>query len=77
MNILWLRVKCNKCAEEIGVRVDKAKDLQSGFSDSGPAFTLKKEILGNRCNNLMVAYLEFDRDGNIISQEVEGGQILD
>lgn len=78
-DILWLLVECGKCQEIIKVRVDKRTDLQSELlqpGEAGCAFTLKKEVLGKRCPNLMEVCLKFDRRYNIISKEVKNGRLI-
>jgi hypothetical protein len=76
---LTFRVKCPKCHEIIEVRVDISSDLINEYKDSnepGPAYTLKKEVLGNKCNHLMKLVVAFDENYNIISQTAEGGDIV-
>jgi len=79
VGILWLQVECGKCQEIIKVRIDKKTDLQSELlqpGESGCAFTLKKEVLGKRCSNLIEVCLKFDSRYNIISKELKNGKLI-
>jgi len=75
---LTFSVQCGKCQEIIIVKVNPTNDLMNqykGVGDSGPAFILKKEILGNNCNNLIQLTVEFDENYNILSKSVKGGEV--
>lgn len=78
-DILWLEIECSKCQEIIKVRVNKKTDLQNEFlqpGKAGCAFTLKKEVLGKRCHNLMKVSLKFDDRFRILSGEVKNGRLI-
>ena len=72
-------IKCGKCQEIITVHVSPTNDLMNQYTDlkdSGPAYILKKEVLGNNCNNLMKLTVEFDKNYNVISKSAEGGEVI-
>lgn len=69
---LYLYFQCVKCGEKIRIRVNKQTDLQ--YSDG--LYYLNKEILGNRCPNLIFASLKIDPRYQIISAEVERGKLI-
>jgi hypothetical protein len=72
-------IKCSKCQEIIKVHINPHNDLMNQYkdaNDSGPAYVLKKEVLGNNCNNLMQLTVEFDENYNIISESAEGGEMV-
>ena len=78
-DVLWLLIECSRCGERIKVRIDKKTDLQNEFRQPGEpseAFTLKKEVLGSRCPNLIEVCLKFDPRYNIISKEVKNGRLI-
>lgn len=78
-DLLWLIVECGKCGERIRVRINKKTDLQNEFrrpGGSGSSFTLKKEVMGNNCYNLMEVYLEFNDQYRILSKRVKNGKLL-
>ncbi len=76
---ITFKVKCEKCGEEITIKVNQRTDLQNLYLESGEqgaAFNLKKEILGKKCSNLMQINVDFDRNYHIIAKEVSGGSFL-
>ena len=76
--VLWAVIECDRCHERIPVRIDPRTDLQSEYrepGESGPWYTLHKEVMGNRCYALIHLYLEFGQHRNITAQQVSGGQI--
>lgn len=78
-DILYLVVKCDECGEKIEVRINKKFDLQNEYLEQGekaPAWTLRKEVLGKGCFNLMEVYIEFDIWYNIITQKVKNGELI-
>ncbi len=78
-NALWLFVQCNRCQEKIKLRIDKTLDLESEFPRAGRediSFVLKKEILGNKCFNLINVDLGLDRKYKAISSRIEGGRFI-
>ena len=73
-------VKCKRCGEEIQVKVRKDSDLSRVFEDEGPQgaeYFLRKEILGEKCNNLIYIDVYFGPGLNIISREIKGGEFAD
>jgi hypothetical protein len=77
-DLLTFRIRCNKCQEIIEIKINPVNDLMNQYKETGeagPAFILKKEILGNNCNNLIQLKVEFDERYNILSESVEGGEI--
>ena len=78
--VLTFYLQCEKCGEKIKVRINKRTDLESGYkepADSGPAYTLHKEALGNNCPNLIRISMEFDRRREIISRDITGGKFIE
>ncbi len=73
------RIKCEKCGEEITIKVNRRTDFQNLYLESGEqgaAFNLKKEILGKKCSNLMQIDIDFDRNYQIIAREISGGSFI-
>ncbi len=73
-------VQCNRCSEEITVKIRTASDISRVYEeDGGPAgsvFYVRKEILGSKCNNLVYLTAFFNENFNLISSEVTGGKII-
>jgi len=70
---LWLYVRCNKCGARARVRVSLANDLS--MDDDGN-YILRKEIMDNRCCQLMQAELHFDKHRRVVSRELTGGEFI-
>lgn len=74
------KIICNKCGEEINVKASRTSDisqLSDGEGPSGAARYLRKEILGNNCNNLIYITVYFGQNYNIVSKEITGGKFVD
>jgi len=67
-------VRCDRCGEVIRVRADRRWDLVQELDDGVTGYTLYKDVLGTRCNQLMRLVVRFDRDYRITRQEVQGGR---
>lgn len=70
---IWLYVRCDNCGEKLRIRVDRGYDLQP---DPEGGYFLRKEMMDGRCFRLMYGELRFDRDYNILSQELSGGHFI-
>ena len=72
-------VKCNKCGEEITVRVRRNSDISrinEGEEQEGAEYFVRKEILGTKCNNLIYIAISFGPGFNVISREITGGKFV-
>jgi len=74
-DVIFLYVMCNKCGEKIKVRIVKGTDLLYNYNQpqGEVGYTLRKEILGNKCPNLIYAYAEFDRNKKMLTLDISGG----
>lgn len=75
---LNIKVKCKKCGEiiPVRVRVREESNPEFGSHDEIIKYELWKDILGEKCPNLMRLHMEFNINWEIISQELEGGEII-
>ncbi len=78
--VTWLYVRCNRCGEPLRIRINAATDAQPEYdeedgSDTG-YYYMRKEILGNRCQNLMSVELRFDRGRRIADRSAVGCAII-
>jgi len=76
---LWLYVRCRRCGEAIRIRTDRRYDLASELRDSGesgPAYTMHKDIVGNRCFQRISVDVGFDSGFQIVEQHITGGDFL-
>jgi len=71
-------VKCDKCGEEIKVLINKRTDLINEYENSQdkPSYLLKKEVLGNNCQNLIKLIVGFDKNYNVVYNNVENGKLI-
>jgi hypothetical protein len=67
-------VQCDKCGEKIAIRIDKRYDLTRDPSSRTKVFSVRKEILGSKCRNLMHADIQISTGGKLLAAAVEGGQ---
>ena len=76
---LWIYVTCGRCGEAIRVRADRRYDLVSEMRDpgeSGPAYTLHKDIVGVRCFQRIAVELAFDQRLQTTERHISGGRWL-
>ncbi|MBU4483130.1 MAG: hypothetical protein KKG62_03385 [Actinobacteria bacterium] len=77
---ITFKVRCNKCGEKITVRARKNSDISGvseGESQPGAEYLLRKEILGEKCNNLIHIEVYFGPGFNIISKEISSGEFVE
>jgi len=72
-DILWLYVRCAKCGAKVRVRINLYNDLS--LANEG-GYILRKEIMDNRCFQLMQAELHFDDQKHVISRDISGGEFI-
>ena len=65
-------IKCDRCGAVVDARADRRNDLSRQYQGEG-AFVWRKEIIDDRCFQLMQAEVRFDDHYNILSQELTGG----
>ena len=76
---LWVYVRCRRCGEAIQIRADRRYDLASEWrhpGESGAAYTMHKDIVGDRCFQRMSIDIGFDSRFRIVEQQIEGGEFL-
>jgi len=71
---LWFHFRCNKCGSVVRIRADRRNDLNR---EDGPgALLLRKEVMDNKCFQLMHAEVWLDSEYNVVSSEVTGGKLI-
>jgi hypothetical protein len=82
---LKIKVRCSKCGEEITTRVEKAHVLQeqyeqeAGDPEAEPraiGYLLRKEFLGEKCQELISLTMHFDPCRRLVDHSVEGGSLV-
>lgn len=73
---LWIYSQCDQCEEKFRTLIRKNNDLTPTYKDEGPAYILKKELIGASCPNRINLHLEFDRNYQKISEKITGGRFI-
>ena len=81
----YVYLRCNgrprqPCGEPIRVRINLAHDLEeeyeSGDADRVVGYTLHKEVLGTRCQNLMQLTIHYDASRREVEREADGATLI-
>lgn len=74
-------IVCDKCGEEITVKASRTSDISRIYEGEeappGAEYFLRKEILGNDCNNLIYITVYFGSGYRILSREITGGRFVE
>jgi hypothetical protein len=76
----YIKVKCNRCGEEIQTRINLYNDLSIEYDDSGntSGYICRKVIVGGqRCYQPIDASLTFDSDRRLVDKQITGGQFVE
>jgi hypothetical protein len=74
----FLDVRCAACGQVFHLFINKSTDLFQNFDERGSVtYSLKKEIVGGRCKNLIQVKIEFDGAKNIVSRAIENGEFIE
>ena len=69
-----LYFRCAQCDEVVHIRVDKRNDFNR--EDGGPgALMLRKEVMGNKCFQLLHATVWVSNSYDVVSADVVGGEL--
>jgi hypothetical protein len=72
---LWLHFRCNKCGSTVRVRAHRRNDVNQ--VDEGPGdYMLRKEVMDNKCFQLIRADVYLDASRRIVTAHVEGGELI-
>lgn len=72
---LWLHFRCNKCGATVRVRAHRRNDVNR--TDEGPGdYLLCKEVMDNKCFQIMRAEIYLDGSLNLVTAHVEGGELI-
>ena len=78
-----LTVRCGRCGEIIPVRIDRDHELQSMYAadaDEGDhpiEYVLRKELVGEDCQNMVRFTLRFNCDHGLLESQIEGGTFVE
>lgn len=78
-----LTVRCERCGEVIPVRIDRDHELQAVYAEDAEEgdqpleYLLRKELVGEDCQNLIRFTLQFDCDHGPVDSRIEGGEFVE
>lgn len=75
--LLRLRVRCNKCQQDIDSVFRKDYDLQPTYDAEEYQYSITKELVCPNCYDSVNLYLELNKNLEILTEEIEGGKIID
>jgi len=71
---LWFYFRCKRCGSVVAVRADRLNDLNR---EEGPgALILRKDVMDNKCFQLMTAEIWLDEAYNVVTAEISGGELV-
>jgi len=71
---LWFHFRCTKCGSLVRIRADRRNDLNR--SEGPGTFLLRKEVMDSKCFQLISAEIWLDASYNVVSAEVNGGELI-
>jgi hypothetical protein len=71
-------VKCSDCGEVVRVGIDRSSDLQIEYNGHNPehCYTIKKEIIGKGCFNLMKISLALTKEAGLLFSDTQGCKLI-
>ena len=74
----YVEVRCSKCKEEIMVRINLSSDFQREYNAANPEhfYTIKKEMMGKACFNLMKLTLGLTKNITVSSITAEACEFI-
>ena len=74
----FLNVRCSVCGEEFHLFINTSTDLLQNFDEQGGVtYTLRKEIIGGQCKNLIRVKMEFGGGRKLLAKEIENGEFIE
>ncbi|MBU4149925.1 MAG: hypothetical protein KKB52_06275 [Candidatus Omnitrophica bacterium] len=77
-NAFYAVVKCSDCGEEVRVRIESSSDFQAEYDKNNPehCYTIKKEIIGKNCYNLMKISLALTREARLLFADTQDCEFI-
>jgi hypothetical protein len=76
----YIKVKCNRCGEEIQARINLFNDLSIEYDDSGSTsgYVCRKVVVGDRrCYQPIDIFLRFNPRRRLQEKEITGGTFVE
>jgi hypothetical protein len=71
---VWFHFRCKRCGSLVRVRADRRNDLNR---EDGPgALVLRKDVMDNKCFQLIRAEIWLDDNYGVVEAEVDGGSLI-
>jgi len=71
---IWFHFRCKRCGSLVRVRADRRNDLNR---EDGPgALVLRKDVMDNKCFQLIRAEVWLDDNYEVVTAEVDGGALI-
>ena len=74
--LIWIYTQCDQCGEKFRTVIQKNHDLTPTYQQNGPAYILRKELIGSSCHNRINLTIQFDQNYHHLSQEITGGHFI-
>ncbi|MFC1666661.1 hypothetical protein ACFL0P_02150 [Candidatus Omnitrophota bacterium] len=76
--VFYASVKCSGCEEEVKIRINRPSDFQEEYNPHNPehCYTVKKEIIGKKCFNLMKLTLALTKKINVLFADAESCEFM-
>lgn len=74
--LLKIKVRCNKCEEEVNSVFRKNYDFQPTYNEENYEYSIKKELVCPNCYDSIDLYLELDNELSTLEEEIRGGEII-
>ena len=74
----YISVKCSDCGEVIKVRINRSSDFQLEYKPVNPehCYTIKKEIIGKNCFNLMGLTLALTKNLKVLFVDAKACEFI-
>jgi hypothetical protein len=79
-NASYYYLRCSKCGEVIRVRISWSSDLEQLFDEKGgdsvTGYATRKEVMGNKCFQMLRLNVELDRSYREVDKQLSGGTFV-
>ncbi len=78
-NAFYALVECSDCKEKVKVRINCSSDFQAAHNAHNPehCYTIKKEIIGKNCFNLMGLSLALTKKAKVLFVDTKGCKFIE
>jgi hypothetical protein len=76
---IYFYVRCDRCSDQVRVRINPASELRQEFDESGEAvrgYSVRKMVVDQRCFRPIEVNVRFDSSRRELSREIHGGTFL-